>query len=279
MKIRSAWILVMGALNWVPPLLATNDPDVAADQQVSVTPVRTQVGISPQLFEVSLDEPLATHAYRLHNLGQRDVRATVRVIHWTLDESGEMVELPTSDESIDRWLVVNPMHVDLPAGETRAVRFSFRLARPMPPGEHRAALVFEEVPGERGERDGGTLSLSTRFRITSAIYASTGEVVRGGEIESLALSARELLVVARGEGNGHARFSAHYVIRREGSEDTVAEGDLARVPVLPDLRRPVRTTLPDGVELPRGRYRVQIDGQLGTSPVRLERVVTVAQGK
>lgn len=279
MKIPSAWVLAACALGWLSPLSATSDPTAAADQQVSAVPVRTQVGISPQLFEVSLDEPLATHAYRLHNLGQRDVRARVRVVHWTLDENGQMVELPTSDESIDRWLVVNPLQLDLPAGETRAVRFSFRLARPMPPGEHRAALVFEEVPGERGDAGGGTLSLSTRFRITSAIYATTGEIVRGGEIESLALSARELSVTARGEGNGHARFTARYQILREGAEEVLAEGELERVPVLPGLRRPVRTALPEGVELPAGRYRVRIDGQLGASPVRLDRVVTLAQAR
>ncbi len=274
-----ARILVVAMLVWLSPLRANDESAAPVDGPAATVPARTQIGISPQLFEVSLGQTRATHAYRLHNLGQRDVRVRVRAIHWTLDEEGAMVELPTSDDSIDRWLVVNPLQLDLPAGSSRAVRFSIRPAHPLPTGEYRAALVFEEVPAERSDAASGTISFSTRIRITSAIYASTGEIKRGGEIESLTLSARELLILARGEGSGHARFNARYAISRDGDERVLAEGEVAQVPVLPGLRRPVRTNLPDGVKLTGGRYRVRIDGQLGTSPVQWERVVTIDQAK
>lgn len=246
------------AADGIPPLTHT----AAAE-----TPVRTQIGISPQLFEVSLDDPLATHAYRLHNLGERDVRARVRAIQWTLDEHGEMVELPTSEESIDRWLVVNPRELDLPAGETRTVRFAFRPALPLPAGEYRAALVFEEVPTSPPAPASGTLSLSTRFRITSAIYASSGPIERGGDIASVSLASDALQILARGEGGGHSRFAAVYEIRREGEPALLASGDVAAVPVLPGMRRPVVTPLPDGVALPAGRYHVNVRGHLGSSLV------------
>lgn len=236
-----------------------------------------QIGLSPQLFEISLDEPLATHAYRLHNMGGSDTRVRIRVSHWTLDADGELVELAPDDRSLAPWLVVNPSVVDLPAGTTRAVRFSARPAHPLPPGEYRALLVFDEeppAPADAGD-PAATMRLSGRFRISSAIYASTGAVVRGGEVLGVEAGSSALVIRARGEGSGHARFQARYRIRAEGAAATVAEGDVARAPVLPGLARPVSTPFADGIRLAPGRYRVEVEGALGDSPVRVDQVVSV----
>lgn len=250
---------------------------VVADPGPAATNAPSQIGISPQLFEISLDQPLATHAYRLHNLGSHDTRVRVRVINWTLDEAGELVVLPPTETSLDRWLVVNPLEVDLPAGSTRAVRFSVRPAQALPPGEYRAALVFEEDPpapaNTGGER---TMSVTARFRITSAIYASSGEVSRSGRIDDVQLQADRLLLVATGEGSGHVRPTIAYTIRREDGGEPLAQGEISRAPVLPDSRRTITTELPAGVRLAPGRYLLELDGSLGDAAVSLRRTLAVA---
>lgn len=250
---------------------------VVADPGPEVVRTPSQIGISPQLFEIALDQPLATHAYRLHNLGGQDTKVRVRVINWTLDEAGKMVVLPPTENSLDRWLVVNPLELDLPAGSTRAVRFSVRPAQALPPGEYRAALVFEEDPpapaSQAGER---TMSLTARFRITSAIYASTGAVSRSGSIDDIELHADRLVVFARGEGTGHVRPTLAYTISREGGSAPLAQGEISRAPVLPDLRRSIDTELPADVRLAPGRYLVTLEGTLGDAGVSLRRTLAVA---
>jgi fimbrial chaperone protein len=268
----TAVAVAMATLLAVPAaaqVVAEPGPDVAR------TP--SQIGISPQLFEIDLDQPLATHAYRLHNLGGQDTRVRVRVINWTLDEAGELVVLPPTQTSLDRWLVVNPLELDLPAGSTRAVRFSVRPAQALPPGEYRAALVFEEDPPAPasvvGER---TMSLTARFRITSAIYASSGEVSRSGSVESVELRPDRLLLVVRGEGTGHVRPTLAYTISRDGGSAPLAQGEISRAPVLPDSRRSIETELPADLRLAPGRYVVTLQGTLGDADVSLRRALAVA---
>lgn len=247
-----------------------------ATETETATRTQAQVGISPSMFEISLDEALATHAYRLHNLGSEHTRVTVRVANWTLDEAGELVLLPTAEDSLDRWLVVNPLQVELPGGATRAVRFSVRPTRALPDGEYRAVLVFEEQPIARPPAGSGTMNLTARFRITSAVYASTGWVSRTGTIERVSLDSDRLVVHAHADGTGHVRPLARYRIRSVGSAALLAEGELTRAPVLPGGRRPIATELPAGVRLAPGRYEVEITGHLGESPVALRQTLLVA---
>lgn len=231
-------------------------------QAPAAMPEPAQIGISPQLFELTQDDLSATHAYRLHNLGRHDTRVRIRVSNFGTNDDNHVVLLPPSESSLDRWLVINPLTVDLPAGETRAVRFSIRPPRPLTSGEHRVAVIFEEDPIERElEAEDGMMALRARFRITSAVYASVGAVERSGRIEHLGLSEDQLRLTISATGNGHVRVSGRYRVEPLVADGVDAiEGDLPRTPVLPGDTRTLIVALPN---VPPGRYQVLLDGKLG----------------
>ena len=105
-----------------------------------------QVGFSPQYYDLPLDEAQKTHAFRLFNQTKDPKQVRVSVVNWDFDDHGEIRIRPGNDSSLDQWVVVNPVDFNIPAGQTQAVRFSVRPAVELSPGEHRAMLVFDEVP-------------------------------------------------------------------------------------------------------------------------------------
>ncbi len=236
----------------------------------------SQIGISPSMYQISLDEPARTHAYRLHNLGGRDTRVRVRVAQWTTDENNEVVFLPPDQHSLDQWIVINPLELDLPVNDSRVVRFSLRPAVPLPPGEHRAMVIFEEdPPPAKASGESGTIALAARFRINSAVYATAGDIVRQGRITALTLHANQLVASIDSTGNAHVRPLAQARIRGLDRADIDFSFELARKPVLQGTHRPVATPFPDGRILPAGRYQVDITGELGDDALELSRTLTV----
>src|SRR5690606_6736345 len=85
-----------------------------------------QVGFSPQYYDLPLAEAQGTHAYRLFNLTRDPKQVKVSVVSWGFDDRGEIRILPSTDTSIDQWVVVNPVEFTIPPGESQAVRFSIR---------------------------------------------------------------------------------------------------------------------------------------------------------
>jgi fimbrial chaperone protein len=242
-----------------------------------------QIGVSPPVQIVALDGPAQTHATRLHNMGQAPVRVRVGAASWTLDADGRQVELPPAPESLEQWLVVNPTELDIPPGETRAVRFAFRPALPVAPGEHRVALIFEQIdhPEETPPGEGTGMVFRTRFRISSAIYATVGAIERRGRIEAVGLAPDALTVTLASEGNGHARLAGRYALAPaaafasaeaarallgETPAGALAQGELSAVPVLPGTSRTVAQPLGEA-RLAPGRYWVALSGSLGETPV------------
>lgn len=262
--------LLLAACGWIA---AAGFAPGAAAQAVAAA---SQIGISPSLFEISLDEPAATHAYRLHNLGGRDTRVRVRVAGWTTDENNEVVLLPPSEHSLDQWVVINPVELDLPVNDSRAVRFSVRPAVPLPPGEHRAMVIFEEEPPPRDPAGAGTMSLAARFRISSAIYATTGAIERRGTIEALALAPDRLVATIASTGNAHVRPRGRARIRGLDDRSVDIDIELSKSPVLQGTTRRIATALPDGTRLKPGRYEVSVDGRLGDGDIALRQTLTVA---
>lgn len=240
----------------------------------------SQIGISPSMYQISLDEPARTHAYRLHNLGGRDTRVRVRVAQWTTDENNEPVFLPPDETSLDQWIIINPVEIDLPVNDSRVVRFSVRPAVQLPPGEHRAMVIFEEEPPQRAELGTtGTIALGARFRINSAIYATTGLIVRNGAITQMALSQDGLQTTIESTGNAHVRPDARARIRSLDTPGIDFEVELAKRPVLQGTTRTLSTPLPAGQALPAGRYEVDISGSLGDGPLDMRQTLTVGTSR
>ena len=130
-----------------------------------------QIGISPIIQETRLDEPEQVMAFRLTSFDDRTRQVKVTVANWTLDEQGEIRELPTDENSLDRWLIVSPLEFELPGKSTQTIRVAIRPAVELAPGEHRAMVYFNEVLAPRPEGEthcAGASALARRCTPTRA---------------------------------------------------------------------------------------------------------------
>jgi len=259
-----------------------------------------QIALSPQNFIIDLDKGMRVHAYRLINQGSLPVRIAVDLQSFELDEANQIVAVAPDETSLENWIVVNPLEIEIPPGESRVVRFSIRPAIPLPPGEHRTLMVFEQIPDPtamqtRPDDEQGTLTFMTQFRIQSAIYATVGPIERSGRVEDIRLEADSLWLQVKATGNGHVRLSGDFAVwpdtaegrtaaaawrahlsqppaEREAPDDPATglrHGRLAAVPVMPGTKRWLRLPL-TGEPLAPGRYRVELVGKIGDQPITIE---------
>lgn len=244
-----------------------------------------QVGFSPQYYDLSLDEAQKTHAFRLFNMTKEDKQVRVSVVNWDFDERGEIRVLPGNDSSLDQWVVVNPVDFSIPAGQTQAVRFSVRPATELAPGEHRAMLIFDEVPQAQSvieENKGAQAALRARFQFRTAIYTQVGPVKRSAELSPPSATSTGMRLHLRATGNANTRFDGQYMVWKQasfpGMDKVALLGNLGdKKPQLPAgmvsaARLPGQPVLPGGARdynvvfdapLPAGSYTVVLLGGLG----------------
>lgn len=241
------------------------------------------IAISPQYHRISLDESGKAYAYQLVNYGAEKVKLEVSSMHWTMNEDNRMVPVgeDSGEVAIDQWMVVNPVQLEIPPGETRVVRFSFFLPEPLPPGEYRSAMVFsQKLPPADTLSSAQGLVLRTRLNLKSAIYATVGEVIRRGELKEAVLTDRELRLRIRNTGTAHVRPRGEFVIRKEaakGEGEKMAEGEalpplqqgpLVGKPVLPGQERWISI---DHGGLSPGAYILTLAGRLGDRDLEWQR--------
>lgn len=249
---------------------------------------RAQIALSPPIVEVDLSGRSATESVRLINMGKRDVEVSVRVEPFDLDETNRYRSLPSTEDSLDRWMVVQPGRFVVPAGQSRAVRFSIRPKSKPAPGEHRAMLFFEEIARESEP----TAMLKALFRVGAAIYAHVGEVRRVGRVVSTSCSREGGLLEIASEGSANARMTGRWGLwtpaafpgigattystaaasaapgaRPAPPAGLLFEGSLPTVPVLPGTRRNVLVPLPK--EAPEGELVLHLLGTLGGATIDL----------
>ena len=241
---------------------------------------RGVISLSPQTHEINLDERPRTHVYRISNLGMDPVEIEVEVLNWEQDEAGRMVVIPPEETSLDQWFIINPVRFQVPPGETRAVRFAIRPAVEMPPGEHMAMVVFQQV-GEPPPQvqETGQIRLTARFRLQSAVYATVGPVERTGEIVETALTPEGFLTRIKSTSGAHVRPRGHlqiwesaqfpgitraraYIGAEEQPQGLVFAGPLNERPVMSGNTRSVIHAIGE-VPLPPGTYHVVVTGSMG----------------
>ena len=245
-----------------------------------------QVGFSPQYFDLPLAEAQGTHAYRLFNLTPDAKQVKVSVVSWDFDERGEIRILPSTDTSLDQWVVVNPVEFSIPPGESQAVRFSIRPAVALADGEHRAMLIFDEVlqaqDAPAASAAGAQTALRARFQFRSAIYLQAGAVSRRAEITSATADATTLRLQARASGSANTRLDGQFMIwkaaafpglekvallgnltaeKPELPSGMLAAGRLPGQPVLPGSSRSYEIAL--GTTLAKGSYVAVLLGHFG----------------
>lgn len=245
-------------------------------------PLLAQIGVSPPMIEFPLGETPVTRSTDLINYGSRDVSVRVKVVHFDLDEKNEVRILPATPQSLDQWLVIQPGTFDLPAGKTQTVRFSVRPKVKPEPGEHRAMLFFEELPGEESI----TKTFRVLFRMGAAIYAQVGDVRRVGTIKTVEVLDGVGRFEIESSGTAHVRLEGawgvwpardfpgadkvpDFEIDAEGAwknrpATATVGGRLVKTPVYPGTKRVIPQALPR--DLAPGDYILLARGLLGEVP-------------
>jgi len=237
----------------------------------AAAPAGAQLGVAPTRFEIDLDEGSSTHSVRVLNLGQRDSLVEVEVLNFDLDEDNKVRILPPDEQSLDQWMVLNPLRFRIPAGGSQAVRFSIRPRVQPAPGEHRAMLYFTEVVDPDAPPAQGIRAL---HRIGIAVYAWAGEESRSATVHGLIVAERSVKIDVEATGTVHVRAAGTWSVRTLGDPPSVpASGDLPSTPVLPGTRRSLPIPLPPDLE--PGEYRILVEGTVGEAPLDLSAAFVV----
>lgn len=231
------------------------------------------VGVSPGKFEIEIGNRPAVQSLRLFNLGDSEVEVQATVANWNLAEDNTVVVMEPTEQSLDQWIVINPLRFTIAPRSSQTVRFAVRPRVEPESGEHRAMLYFEEVLPE--ERNAGEVYVN--FKLGVAVYGNAGEIVREPELHGIEVVSDHRTFAARfdlsSHGNAHVRLGGQYAIwpaasfpgvsavapiaqlGDEGAElpaGVSAAGTLPSVPVLAGTRREIPLVVQHG--LPAGEY-------------------------
>jgi hypothetical protein len=259
----------------------------------AVTPP-AQIAVSPSRFELEIGSKPTTESVNLMNLSDQDVMIQVTTVSWDLDEANQIRILEPDEQSLDQWMVINPLRFSIPAGKSQTVRFSIRPRVEPEPGEHRAMIYFNQVLPESTKNR----VLRVRFNVGVAVYGLAGDATRSGKLNEVRVVEGSNPLILRfdvsSEGLAHVRLNGQYAIYPAESypgveqttlladnlhtdtslpESVLVAGYLPARPVLPDTRRDVLLQVPR--ELPPGDYVLDLNGELPGQTIDLAVPFTV----
>lgn len=231
------------------------------------------VAVSPGKFEIEIGNRPSVQSLRLFNLGDREVEVQATVANWILAEDSTVMVVEPTEQSLDQWIVINPLRFKIAPRSSQTVRFAVRPRVEPEAGEHRAMLYFEEILPE--DRNAGEVYVN--FKVGVAVYGNAGEIQRRPELHRIEVASDHRLLAARfdlsSHGNAHVRLGGQYAIWpvnafpgasavipiAEVSEPdaelpagVLAAGTLPSVPVLAGTRREIPLVVQHA--LPAGEY-------------------------
>jgi hypothetical protein len=262
----------------VTVLLFAIGPPMFAVAQAEEPPA--QIAVSPSKFEVEIGSKPSVESLRVFNLGSKPVTVTVSVATWDLDENSKVRIVEPTEQSLDQWLIINPLEFTIEEGQSQAVRFSIRPRVQPEPGEHRAMIYLTQQ-----SEDDSSSPVTVRFRLGVAIYGYSGEIQRTAVLHGISVDDDTQRVSAEfdiaSDGDAHVRLRGQYSVwpassypgpeRTEEIPDLelpktsipdpiVEAGFLPTTPVLAGTRRTI--VLHTSKKLPPGDYVLDINGKL-----------------
>lgn len=254
-----------------------------------------QIAISPSRFEVTIGSRPTTESVTVLNLGKKDVTIAVSTATWDLDPENRIRILEPDEQSLDQWMVINPLRFTVAAGKSQTVRFSIRPRVQPEDGEHRAMIYFNQVLPELSEQP-----VRVKFSIGVAVYGFAGDVTRFGKLHNVELVEGANPMLARldvsSDGSAHVRLQGQYAIyaadqypgadkttlladfngdRSKLPDSVITAGTLPARPILPSTRRELFLKTPR--ELPPGRYVLDLNGTLAGESIDLAIPFTVSE--
>lgn len=242
-----------------------------------------QIGVSPSMFEFAIGTEPVDKSLQLVNMKQKPVRVKVEVYNWTLDENNALQLLPPDRQSLDQWMLIQPVDFTVEPGKSQTVRFSIRPRSKPEAGEHRAIIYFVEQSDPAKTE---TASIEMLFRLGVGVYGYADPVVRKAVAHGVQLARRsdgspEIRVDVENKGNVHTRVKGSFSVWEKGHfpgfaalphqqpgqggtkqapKGFIGSGSLDNSPVLAGKRRILKTGL---VPLHGGKeYVIAVQGNL-----------------
>ena len=246
-----------------------------------------QIGVAPSMLELSIGSKPVNESLRLFNLKKTPTKVSVEVYNWTLDENNEVKLIPPDEQSLDQWMLVNPMSFVLEPGKSQVIRLSVRPPVKPAPGEHRAIIYFTEEPAE-GSSEDEDKPVEIMFKLGVGIYGYADEIKKASSMPAFRFDNKALEIKApiTNKGNVHTRLRGTYSIWNKAqfpglsnvekalkdNEDgkapagLVASGQLNQTPVLPGHTRTIVTELPRPKK--PGSYVIAVSGVLDDKKIQ-----------
>jgi P pilus assembly chaperone PapD len=172
---------------------------------------RARLGFSPERYVVELGEGgSVTESLMVKNLSDEPITVKLSVSNWDFDENNHIRILPPAEDSLDRWIVINPLRVTIPPNTPQTIRWAIMpRTRPLP-GEYRAVIFIEEELPERDSAASASVRMNMRMGIP--VYAQVGEAVERAVAEAprVADGGRDIEFSISNGGNRHERLRGHY---------------------------------------------------------------------
>ncbi|NJL79366.1 MAG: fimbria/pilus periplasmic chaperone [Richelia sp. RM2_1_2] len=258
-------------------LLTWGIPSVTA-LEMSVSPPRMELDINSRKGR--------TNTIKITNFDDKPVQIRAYVQNWTMDEKNQFQEIPSTEQSLDQWILFTPSKFTIPAKGTQTLRFAIRPKIQPNSGEHRAVIYFEEIVANTESN-----TVGTKARIGVVVYAYSGEIKRIGNVNSVSVDTKSNAINAvfdiSNKGNAHIRMEGQYAIwqaaKYPGAKATqfiknvgnsnqklpanvVKVGSLKLPPILPNQNPKILQTLTD--KLPPGNYVLDINAELSGIPIQ-----------
>ena len=227
-----------------------------------------QIAIFPSMFELQIGSKPVNESIRLKNMKKKPVTIKTDVYNWTLDRQNNLQIIPGTPQSLDRWMIINPLTFTIDPGQEQVVRFSIRPGVKPEPGEHRAIVYFTEQPDEQDVN----AAVQVTFRIGVGIYAYADPVRQSATLQNISFDAASSTIKAHinNSGNVHTRLKGAYTVWEKGTfpgfgktgskTKPVTSGTLNNLPVLPGENRVIETP----ISLPGkpGLYAFAVSGSI-----------------
>ena len=232
---------------------------------------------------------------RLFNMSEKPIVVSTTVNNWDLDKKNQVRNIPPTPQSLDQWIIINPINFTIPPGESQTVRLSVRPRAKPEPGEHRGIIYFDQ----KLPKDDGNKTIRVKFRLGVILYGLAEKIVRQGVLHGIKMELADERASAIFDigsvGNSNIRMEGQYTLWRKadfpksgeapmynllGVEKNVPSSvllaaKLPNTPVLAGERRFIRAE----ASLPKeaGYYILFVRGKLGDKPFRKIFPITVSE--
>jgi P pilus assembly chaperone PapD len=227
--------------------------------------LQPQLAISPSRIEFEPDEVRGTQSVTVLNLGAEPMQVEVSVQNWDFDDDNNYRALPPTPQSLDQWLIINPVRLTIPAKGQQTVRMAIRPKAKPEAGEHRAMVFFKQ------QRREGAKGVNVQFNVGVPVYAFFGDVRESATLHSMNYSAETQLLSfdISNQGNVYARPQGFFMVVEDSSTEdaellallngkdgevkgeAIASGKISSKPVFAGERRTVTHSLPVTEPLPQ----------------------------